>query len=193
MPAAGADLVSASYTRAPQESEKPMWASVFTPACFIFSTIALIINGAGCGNVTIHAPSAPGRSALAMAISGVFVSRTTLAMASVAGAPAEPMMTSTLSSSISLRALRAAGDGAGASSGGVKRPLWAPHLRAVGQRGLHALVVCNAERRHRPRQRGDEADFQIGGLCARSAQERSEGECANVAQDFHGDASSGGG
>src|SRR6218665_91614 len=90
MPAAGADLVSASYTRAPQESEKPMWASVFTPACFIFSTIALIINGAGCGNVTIHAPSAPGRSALAMAISGVFVSRATLAMATLPPPPPRP-------------------------------------------------------------------------------------------------------
>src|SRR6218665_2486619 len=88
MPAAGADLVSASYTRSPQEPEKPKCAGVFTPACSIFSTIALIINGAGCGNVTIHAPSAPGRSALAMAISGVFVSRATLAMASGGGAPA---------------------------------------------------------------------------------------------------------
>ncbi|CKT72471.1 Uncharacterised protein [Mycobacterium tuberculosis] len=51
-----------------------------------------------------------------MEMSGVLVSRATPAMAREPGAPAVPMMTSTLSSSISLRALRAAVDGSDASS-----------------------------------------------------------------------------
>ncbi|MNS57177.1 hypothetical protein D3C72_900570 [compost metagenome] len=80
------------------------------------STTALTMSGAGCGSVTIHAPSSPGRLALAMEISGVLVSRATPAMASAPGEPAVPMMTSTLSSSIILRALRAAVVGSDASS-----------------------------------------------------------------------------
>ena len=80
------------------------------------STTAVTISGAGCGNVTIQAPSSPLRLALAIEISSVLVSRATAAMASAPGEPAVPMMTSTLSSSINLRALRAAVEGSEASS-----------------------------------------------------------------------------
>ena len=86
------------------------------PLFFMCSTTAAIISGAGCGIVTIQAPSSPGRFALAIEISGVLVSRATAAIASAPGEPAVPMITSTLSSSISLRALRAAVDGSDASS-----------------------------------------------------------------------------
>src|SRR4051812_8190615 len=80
------------------------------------STTAPTISGAGCGSVTIHAPSSPGRLALAIEISGVLVSRATAAIARAPGEPAVPMTTSTLSSSISLRALRAAVEGSEPSS-----------------------------------------------------------------------------
>jgi hypothetical protein len=87
-----------------------------TPDFFIRSITALTISGAGCGSVTIQAPSSPGRLALAIEMSGVFISRATPAIASAPGEPAVPMTMSTLSSSISLRALRAAVDGSEASS-----------------------------------------------------------------------------
>ena len=112
----------------------------------MFSTTALTISGAGCGSVTIQAPSSPGRLALAIEISGVLVSRATAAMASAPGEPAVPMITSTLSSSIILRALRAAVRRVGGVVELHQLHLAAVDLGLVGQRGLHALLVreCRA-------------------------------------------------
>ena len=73
------------------------------------------------------------------------------------------MITSTFSSSISLRALRPAAVGSERVVEHDELDLAAGDLGLVGERGLHALRVRNAERRVRPRERDAEADLQVGG------------------------------
>src|SRR2546421_9267755 len=101
-----------------------MYATVFTPDCFIFSTTAATINGNGCDDVTVQPPSSGGTVTGVGEISGVLVSRATAAIASAPGTPEVPISTSTLSSLTSLRALRAATAGSEASSSTMTCTLW---------------------------------------------------------------------
>ena len=93
-----------------------MKATVLSPAFFIWSITALTMRSVGCGMATTQDPSGPARPIGVSAISGTWLSCATAPIAIDDGTPAEPIRRSTLSSSISLRALRAAVAGSEASS-----------------------------------------------------------------------------
>ena len=90
------------------------------------STTASIMSWVGCATVTTQGLSAGLIMMGVRPIIGTLASRATCAMAIAEGTPEVPMMTSTLSSSASLRALRPATVGSEASSSTTSWILWPP-------------------------------------------------------------------
>src|ERR1035438_2554127 len=95
------------------------------------STIALIISGTGCGTTKTHSSLSGGSATGESAIIGVLVSFAISATCVVEGTDTDPMMASTLSSVISLRAFFAAIVASVASSSMMYLIGWAP--RALGK------------------------------------------------------------
>src|SRR5919109_491220 len=113
MPARSASGANPAYTISPQESLKPMYATVLTPLAFMLSTTGAIKMGTGCGIEKVHGPN-PANGARAMY--GVFSSAATDEIAEVTGTTLPPMMISTWFSVISRRAFVTALVGSVASS-----------------------------------------------------------------------------
>ncbi len=116
MPRLAADSCNARYTASPQASEKPMYATVFTPRLTMLAVSESTIRSMPCATTNIHSARSGLTTMGASDSCGVRASRATSVTAIEVGTLLGPMMASTLFSVTSLRAVLTAEEGSVASS-----------------------------------------------------------------------------
>ena len=140
-----------------------MKATVFTPAFFIFSTTPATISGKGCDTVTVQAPRRPAMVTGVGEISGTLSLPRDRGDRHGAGHARGADQHVDLVLDHQLARIAAGGGRVGCIVQHDQLDLAAGERRMLGQGRADALLVRNAERRHRAGERADEADLEVGG------------------------------